>query len=84
MKKFIIIGSGNHAMVIASELLKKKNFLGFIDNKKTKISKQFKKYYLGNIDYFKSKKSSQYQVVIGIGRGDLRSKIVKKIKKKKN
>ena len=46
MKKFIIIGSGNHAMVIASELLKKKNFLGFIDNKKTKISKQFKKYYL--------------------------------------
>ncbi len=83
MKKFVIIGSGNHARVIASELLKKKKFLGFVDNKKTKISEQFKKYYLGNIEFFKLKKSSQYQVIIGIGRGDLRSKIVKKINRKK-
>ncbi len=83
MKKFIIIGSGDHAKVIASELLQRKKLLGFIDKNKSKISSEFKKYYLGDLSFFYSNKSSNYQVIIGIGRGDLRKKIVDEIRKKK-
>lgn len=83
MKKFIIIGSGDHAKVIANELLQKKKFFGFIDVKKSKINDKFKKYYLGDINFFRSTKSSNYQTIIGIGRGDIRKKIVEEIKQKK-
>ena len=83
MKKFIIIGSGGHASAIASELLTKKKFLGFVDIKKPKINNIFKKHYLGNMNFFHSTKLLNYEVVIGVGRGDKRSKIVKELKYKK-
>tara|TARA_B100001093_G_scaffold192721_1_gene185245 strand:+ start:5430 stop:6083 length:654 start_codon:yes stop_codon:yes gene_type:complete len=83
MKKFIIIGSGDHAKVIANELLDKKKFLGFVDVKKSKIDDKLKKYYLGDINFFCSTKSLNYQAIIGIGRGDIRRKIVKEINQKK-
>ena len=83
MKKFIIIGSGDHANVIANELILKKQFLGFVDLNISKVPTQLKKYYLGNTNIFKDKKYRDLPIIIGVGRGDLRKKIVKELKIKK-
>lgn len=83
MKKFIIIGSGDHANVIANELILKKQFLGFVDSNISKVPNQLKKYYLGNINILKNKKYRNLPIIIGVGRGDLRKKIVKELKSKK-
>ena len=83
MKKFIIIGSGDHANVIANELILKKQFLGFIDLNKSKVPNQLKRYYLGNINILRDKKYKNLPIIIGIGRGDLRKKIVKELQLKK-
>ena len=83
MKKFIIIGSGDHAKVIANELILKKKFLGFVDVKKSKVTDEFKKYYLGDLNFFHSTRFSNYQAIIGVGRGDKRRKIIKEFDKKK-
>ena len=83
MKKFVIIGSGDHANVIANELILKKQFQGFIDLNISKVPTQLKKYYLGNMNILKNKKYKNLPIIIGVGRGDLRKKIVKELKIKK-
>ena len=50
MKKIIIFGSGDHAKVLLTEILKLKryNFLGFCDEKKKKKTRPFYKLEIKN------------------------------------
>lgn len=87
MKKIVIFGSGCHAKVVYSEILKLKKFkvLGFVDNylaKKTKILKHKNKYVIniGSIDDLKKYKN--VCGVIGVGSSSLRKKISKEIQSK--
>ena len=83
MSKFILIGSGDHSSVIQEELMAKKSFYGFVDTNKKKMKPNLRKYYLGNMDFLKSIHKSKYQLLIGVGRGDLRKKILKELEEKK-
>ena len=86
----IIFGSGGHAKVIFSEVIKLKKFkcLGFVDDFKKKgeliISSNKKNYYnLGSIKEVISKKNN-LKGIIGAGLNFVREKIVKDIKKINN
>jgi len=90
MTKIVIFGSGYHAKVIFSEVikLKKFKFLGFVDDYKKKkeliISSNKKNYYnLGSIKEVISKKNN-LKGIIGVGLNFVREKIVKDIKKINN
>ena len=90
MNKIVIFGSGGHAKVIFSEVikLKKFKFLGFVDDFKKKgeliISSNKKNYYnLGSIKEVISKKNN-LKGIIGVGLNFVREKIVKDIKKINN
>jgi sugar O-acyltransferase (sialic acid O-acetyltransferase NeuD family) len=90
MNKIVIFGSGGHAKVIFSEVikLKKFKFLGFVDDFKKKgeliISSNKKNYYnLGSIKEVISKKND-LKGIIGVGLNFVREKIVKDIKKINN
>lgn len=83
MKNIVIFGSGGHAKVIFSEILKHKNkynFLGFVDSSKRKgqsvIKINKKSYKVVSIKYIKTK---NLYGVIGIGDNYLRHKVYKKI-----
>ncbi len=80
-KKVVIFGSGNHAKVIFSEILKDKSldFLGFVDDKKIKkqtiLEHNKKKFYnLGSIREMAPKKNKIYGI-IGIGHNFEREKV---------
>ena len=92
MKKIIIFGSGDHAKVILTEILKLKkyNFLGFCDEKKKKNkviykikNKKFK--VIGNLNEIKKicNKNKIYGI-IGISENKIRKKIVKQTQNLKN
>ena len=90
MIKIVIFGSGSHAKVIFSELikLKKFKFLGFVDDFKKKgeiiISLNKKNFYnLGSIKEVINKKNN-FKGIIGVGLNFVREKIVKDIKKINN
>jgi acetyltransferase EpsM len=80
MIKIIIFGSGSHAKVIYSEIIKKKKFkfLGFVDENEKKGKKIItgkKNYYnLGNMSQVLSKKNN-IKGIIGIGSNFLRKKV---------
>lgn len=84
MKKFVIFGSGDHAKVILSELIIKKNkIIGFVDENKKKgelIIKLNKKNFfnLGNISEI-LKNNKNLTGIIGVGLNHLRKKIYQKI-----
>ena len=87
MSKIVIFGSGNHAKVIFSEVikLKKFKFIGFVDDLKKKgeliISLNKKNYYnLGGIKEV-IRKNKNIKGIIGVGLNYIREKIVKDIKK---
>jgi FlaA1/EpsC-like NDP-sugar epimerase len=88
MKKILIIGSGGHAKVIASEILvqKKFEFIGFVDEKKKKNEVVFKYnnknyYILGNLKSLKLKKLDKVCAIIGVGLNSKRKKILDYVKK---
>ena len=90
MSKIVIFGSGGHARVVFSEImkLKKFKFLGFVDDFKKKgeliITLNKKNYYnLGSINEVINKKN-QFKGIIGVGLNFVRAKIVKDIKKINN
>ena len=90
MKKIVIFGSGGHAKVVFSEIikLKKFKFLGFVDNYKKKgeliISFNKKNYYnLGSIKEVINKKKN-IRGVIGVGVNFVREKIVRDVKRINN
>ncbi len=80
MKKIIIFGSGGHAKVIYSEIIKNKNFtfLGFVDDLKKKgeiIVKGKKNFYnLGKMTHV-IKNNNNLRGIIGIGKNFLRKKV---------
>lgn len=84
MKKILIFGSGGHAKVIYSEIIKNKNikFLGFVDETKKKgdiIIKGKKNFYnLGKISEV-IKKKNNFKGIIGIGSNFVRKKVYEKI-----
>ena len=85
MIKIVIFGSGGHAQVIYSEIIKDKkfSFLGFVDKTKKKgklIIKSKKKNYfnLGKISEVLKKKNN-FKGIIGIGSNFVRKKVYKKI-----
>lgn len=84
MKKIIIFGSGNHAKVIYSEIIKIKNlkFLGFIDENKKKgeivISGKKNFTNLGCMSKVLQKKND-FSGIIGIGSNFLRKKVYEDI-----
>jgi len=91
MIKIVIFGSGGHAKVIFSEIikLKKFKFLGFVDDYKKKgeliISLKKKNYYnLGSINGVLNKKGINFKGIIGVGFNFVREKIFKDIKKINN
>ena len=84
MKKIVIFGSGCHAKVVFSEIIKLKKYkiIGFVDNfapKKKIILKYKNKNYLnlGNIKQLKNLK--KVCGIIGVGSSTLRKKIYKEI-----
>ena len=86
----IIFGSGVHARVIFSEVikLKKFKFIGFVDNFKKKgeliLSLNKKKYYnLGSIKEVINKKNN-FKGIVGVGLNFVREKVVNDIKKINN
>ena len=90
MSKIVIFGSGDHAKVIFSEVIKFKKFkfLGFVDDLKKKgeliISLNQKNYYnLGGIKEVVNKKN-KFKGIIGTGLNFVREKIAKDIKKINN
>ena len=87
MNKIVIFGSGGHAKVIFSEIikLKKFKFLGFVDDFKKKgeliISFRKKNYYnLGSIKEVINDKN-KFKGIIGTGLNFIRKKIFEDIKK---
>ncbi len=92
MKKIIIFGSGDHAKVLLTEILKLKryNFLGFCDEKKKKNktilqirNKKFK--ILGNLSEIKKIVSkNKIYGIIGISENKIRKKIVRQTQNLKN
>ncbi len=83
MKNIVIFGSGGHAKVILSEILKlntKYKFFGFVDNSKkigsTIVKIKKKKFKIINLEKIKSK---NVYGIIGIGDNYLRYKEFKKI-----
>ena len=87
MIKIVIFGSGGHAKVIFSEIIKIKTFkfIGFVDDFKKKgeliIGLNKKKYYnLGSIKEVISKKNN-FKGIIGVGLNFIREKIANDIKK---
>jgi len=86
----IIFGSGVHARVIFSEVikLKKFKFIGLVDNFKKKgeliLSLNKKKYYnLGSIKEVINKKNN-FKGIVGVGLNFVREKVVNDIKKINN
>ncbi len=90
MKKLLIIGAGNHAKVILSEILKIKKYsvIGFVDDKKSKRKMLFnfknKTYdYLGNyLNFLKNQKINKLEAILAIGSNYSREAMYNKIKKK--
>ena len=87
MFKIVIFGSGHHAKVIFSEIIKIKKFrlLGFVDDFKNKgdliVSLNKKKFYnLGSIKEVINKKNN-FKGIIGVGLNFVREKIVYDINK---
>lgn len=87
MINIVIFGSGSHAKVLFSEIikLKKFKFLGFVDDFKKKgefiISLNKNKYYnLGSIKEVIGKKTN-FKGIVGVGLNFVREKIVNDIKK---
>ena len=87
IKNIVIFGSGDHAKIIFSELikLKKFKFLGFVDDTKKKgalvASINKKKYFnLGSIKQVINK-SNNFSGIVGIGLNFVRKKVVSDIKK---
>lgn len=90
MVKIVIFGSGDHAKVIFSEVikLKKFKFMGFVDDLKKKgepiISLNKNKYYnLGSIIEVVDQKNN-FTGIVGVGLNFIREKIVNDIKKINN
>ena len=86
MNKLVIFGSGGHAKIIFSEIIKLKKFklLGFVDDFKKKgeliINFNKKKYYnLGSIKQVINKKS-KFSGIVGVNLNFVRKKIVNDIK----
>ena len=86
-KKIIIIGSGSHSKVLASEIIKLKQheLIGFIDEYKNKnniIYKTDEKNYkvIGKIKDLKNYTSKNIFGIVGVGLNYQREKIVKQIK----
>lgn len=88
MIKLVIFGSGDHAKVIFSEIIKQKNkykFIGFVDNFKKKgdvvVEYLGKKYrVIGNINNT-IKRKNDFNGIIANGLNDRREKIFKEISK---
>ena len=87
MKKLVIFGSGGHAKVIFSEVMKlrKFQFLGFVDDFKIKgelvVRLNNKNFYnLGNIKQVIND-NKKINGIIGVGLNRIRKKIVKDINK---
>ena len=90
MSKIVIFGSGKHAKVVFSEVLKLKKFkfLGFVDDFKKKgeciIRLNKKNYYnLGSIKEVINNKN-KFKGIIGVGLNFIREKIAKDINKINN
>lgn len=86
MKKLVIFGSGGHARVVFSEIIKLKKYqiLGFVDDFKDKgevitTYKNKKFYNLGKIKDI-IKRNNNFAGIIGIGLNYIRSKVVNEIK----
>jgi len=84
MKKIIIFGSGCHAKVVFSEIMriKKYKFLGFVDDYavKGKIVTKYKNKNFKNLGKIKNLKNyKNIYGIIGVGSGLLRKKILKEI-----
>ena len=87
MKKILVFGSGFHAKVVFSEIVRIKNYkvLGFVDNfleaGKAIIKYKNKTYNnLGSINYvLKKYYNSSYSGIIGIGSNYLRNKVCKEV-----
>ena len=91
MKKIIIFGSGDHAKVVLTEILKLKEFkfLGFCDEKKKNkvvhIVKNKKFKVIGNFKEVKKLcKKNKINGIIGIANNKVRKKIVQQTKNIKN
>ena len=87
MNKLIIVGAGDQAKVIFSELIedKKVNFLGFVDDNlnKNQLVVKFKNKSFYNLGKIKEviKNKNNFSGIIGVGFNYLRKKIYKDIKK---
>ncbi len=89
MKKLVIVGAGGFAREVAwlveeiNKNLLEWNLLGFIDDNKENIHKELNGYkVLGTTEDLKNFSDDIY-IVIAIGNGVIREKIVKKLKNKK-
>ena len=85
-KRIIIIGSGAHSKVLASEIIKLNQYelVGFMDQykrKNTVIYKTDKKNYkiIGKIEDIKNYKSDKIFGIVGVGLNYQREKIVKQV-----
>tara|TARA_Y100000996_G_C22457185_1_gene616443 strand:- start:221 stop:889 length:669 start_codon:yes stop_codon:yes gene_type:complete len=87
MTKLVIFGSGSHAKVVLSEILKLKKFkfIGFIDDykKKGEFITNFNKKNYYNLGCIKDviKKNNNFRGIVGVGLNFIRKKIVTDINK---
>ena len=88
LKKIVIFGSGGHAFVVLSEIIKAKKFkiIGVVDDyfdkKKINLFKYYGVKYLGNLNKFsKSKSKKNIFGFVAVGDNKKREEIVKKVSK---
>ena len=90
MKDIVIVGAGGFAREVAwliEEINKEKkewNLLGFIDDNEENIGKELNGYkIIGTTEYLNEELSRDIYIVIAIGNGKIRAKIVNKLKDRK-
>lgn len=90
MKKLCIVGAGGFAREVAwlveeiNESKKEWELIGFIDDNQANIGKELNSYkILGTTDYLNTNLSEEVYVVVAIGNGKTREKIINKLKNKK-
>jgi sugar O-acyltransferase (sialic acid O-acetyltransferase NeuD family) len=84
LKNLILIGSGYHAKVIKDEVNRDKKYqvIGYVDDFKKDESKLESIRKIGRLINLRSLKKNHY-CILAIGQGDLREKVINKIKKLK-
>lgn len=87
MKNIVIVGAGGFAREVAwlieeiNEIKKEWNLLGFIDDDKENLGKELNGYkILGTTEYLNKELSKDIYVIVAIGNGEIREKIVNKLK----